>query len=189
MADFNIVDIATLSDSQREQAAAVLHLALSGMSMAYSDMSAAPGEAESIAEDPDRLALAALNAGRVIGWIGGIRSYGGHAWEVHPLAVHPGSQRQGVGRTLVSALERRAATEGAATLFLGTDDEFGGTNLFGVDLYRTPLDSLKHLQAASRHPFTFYLRMGFVVTGVIPDANGAGKHDIIMAKRIRSWGI
>lgn len=186
-ADFNIIDFASLSELQREQAAAVLNSALSGISSAYSELSLAREEVKSFAGDPERVAFAALRVGRVIGWIGAIRSYGGHAWELHPLVVHPASGRQGVGRALVSALEKHAAAHGATTLFLGTDDEFGGTNLFERDLYPEPLACLRELKAASGHPFAFYLRVGFFVTGVIPDANGPGKHDIIMAKRIGDW--
>ena len=184
MADFNIVDFATLSELQRDQAAAALHLAFSGVSRAYGNMSLARGEVQLLAESSDWVGFAALNGGRVIGWIGAIESYGGHAWELHPLVVHPESQRQGVGSALVSALEKRAAGDGVVTLFLGADDEYGGTSLFGRDLFPDPLDGLKQLKAASGHPFTFYLRMGFAVTGVIPDANGPGKHDIFMAKRV-----
>ena len=179
-----LLNFATLSDLQREQAAAVLHLAFSGVSRAYGTMSLARGEVQLLAESSDWVGFAALNGGRVIGWIGAIESYGGHAWELHPLAVHPESQRQGVGSALLAALEIRAAAVGAVTLFVGTDDEFGGTNLFSRNLYPEPLDSLKQLQAASAHPFTFYLRRGFVVTGIIPDANGPGKQDIFMAKRL-----
>ncbi|HEX5279345.1 MAG TPA: GNAT family N-acetyltransferase [Micropepsaceae bacterium] len=91
----------------------------------------------------------------MIGWIGAIESYGGHAWELHPLAVHPESQRQGVGSALLSALEIRAAADGAVTLFGGTDDGFGGTNLFGCNLYPEPLEALKKLRAASGHPSHF----------------------------------
>lgn len=134
-ADFNITDFATLSELQREQAAAVLNSALLGISPAYRELSLAFEEVKCAAGDSDRVAFAALRGGRVIGWIGAIRSYGGHAWELHPLVVDPASQRQGVGRALVSALEQHAAAQGATTLFLGTDDEFGGTNLFGRDPY------------------------------------------------------
>jgi hypothetical protein len=28
--------------------------------------------------------------------------------------------------------------------------------------------------------------MGYVITGIVPDANGRGKPDILMAKRVRS---
>jgi aminoglycoside 6'-N-acetyltransferase I len=35
-----------------------------------------------------------------------------------------------------------------------------------------------------RHPYEFYQRLGFVIVGVLPDANGLGKPDIYMAKRV-----
>jgi aminoglycoside 6'-N-acetyltransferase I len=35
------------------------------------------------------------------------------------------------------------------------------------------------------HPFLFYRRLGYVVTGVMPDANGAGLPDIYMSKSLR----
>jgi len=34
------------------------------------------------------------------------------------------------------------------------------------------------------HVFGFYQKLGYVVVGAIPDANGFGKPDILMAKRI-----
>jgi aminoglycoside 6'-N-acetyltransferase I len=45
-----------------------------------------------------------------------------------------------------------------------------------------------HARARNRgsHPFEFYLRVGYHIVGVIPDANGFGKPDILMAKRVRT---
>jgi aminoglycoside 6'-N-acetyltransferase I len=38
----------------------------------------------------DRISRVALdNSGTVLGWIGGIRQYEGHVWELHPLVVKP----------------------------------------------------------------------------------------------------
>jgi aminoglycoside 6'-N-acetyltransferase I len=34
------------------------------------------------------------------------------------------------------------------------------------------------------HPFFFYRKLGFEPAGLIPDANGFGKPDILMSKRI-----
>ena len=36
------------------------------------------------------------------------------------------------------------------------------------------------------HPYEFYQKLGYVIVGVIPDANGPGKPDIIMARRIEA---
>ena len=70
-------------------------------------------------------------------------------------------------------------------MWLGADDDFGGTNLFGTDLYPNVLEHLSQLSPATGHPFTFYRDRGFSVVGVLPDVDGAGRHDILMAKRIR----
>ena len=82
------------------------------------------------------------------------------------------------------ALEARARAEGAITLYLGTDDDFGGTNLFGRDLYPDVLSKAAQLAPTGVHASTFYRRLGFEVVGIIPDANGFGRPDILMAKRI-----
>ena len=34
------------------------------------------------------------------------------------------------------------------------------------------------------HPFLFYRKLGYVVTGVMPDANGRGRPDIYMSKAL-----
>lgn len=82
----------------------------------------------------DWLGHAALDGGRLVGWIGAIRTYS-HGWEIHPLVVAPDRQRRGIGSALMAALEARARREGVLTLFLGSDDDYGGTSLFGRDLW------------------------------------------------------
>ncbi len=137
--------------------------------------------------DADRIPLVALDAdGAVLGWIGAISVYDGNAWELHPLVVDPARQRRGVGRALVEALEERAAARGGGTMFLGTDDVPGWTSLAGVDVYGAVLGHLRDLRDVHGHPFAFYRRLGYEVVGMIPDANGFGKPDIFMAKRIRA---
>ena len=94
------------------------------------------------------------------------------------------AQRRGIGRALVADLEDRVRERGAVTLFLGTDDEDDRTSLGGIDLYPDPLQHLERLRNLRGHPFEFYRKCGFVVVGVLPDANGFGKPDIYMAKRV-----
>jgi aminoglycoside 6'-N-acetyltransferase I len=35
-----------------------------------------------------------------------------------------------------------------------------------------------------RHPYEFYQKLGFIIAGVMPDANGRGKPDIFLSKRV-----
>ena len=120
----------------------------------------------------------------VLGWIGAIREYDGHAWELHPLVVHRDHQGKGIGRALVADLERLVGERGGITLYLGTDDEDNMTTLSGADLYPDVTKHIANVRNLRRHPFAFYQKLGFVIVGVIPDANGLGKPDIIMAKRV-----
>jgi aminoglycoside 6'-N-acetyltransferase I len=132
----------------------------------------------------ERVCRVAVDGDEVTGWIGGIPLYGGNVYELHPLVVRADRQRRGIGRALVADLERIVAARGAHTLTLGSDDEVGLTSIGGVDLYPDPLRHLAALEDQGGHPLTFYRACGFVVTGVMPDANGPGKPDIFMAKRV-----
>ena len=126
-------------------------------------------------------------AGNAQGWIGGIEEYDGNVWELHPLVVREDCQRQGVGRALVLDFERQAIKRGACAIRLGTDDENNRTSVGGIDLYPNVLDSLRAIENLRQHPFEFYRKVGFEVVGIIPDANGFGKPDILMAKRVRPF--
>lgn len=133
----------------------------------------------------DRISRIAIDDdGQVIGWIGGLSLYDGHVWELHPLAVSTAHRGKGVGRALVNDLEAIAKARGGITLWLGTDDEDHQTSLAGVDLYPNVWEHITTIKNLRRHPFEFYQKIGFVIVGVMPDANGIGKPDIFMAKRI-----
>ena len=120
----------------------------------------------------------------VLGWIGGIKEYGGNVWELHPLVVRRDYQKKGIGRALVEDFEKQVKIRGGVTIRLGTDDENNRTSLGGIDLYPNVVDHLLEIKNLREHPFEFYQKLGFVITGVIPDANGFGKPDIFMAKRV-----
>jgi aminoglycoside 6'-N-acetyltransferase I len=135
--------------------------------------------------EAERICCAALNdEENLLGIIGGIPQYDGHVWELHPLAVQPNMQGKGIGKTLVADFEEQVQLRDGLTITLGSDDEDDMTSLSGVDLYENLWEKVRNIRNFKWHPFEFYQKMGYVITGVVPDANGVGKPDIIMSKRI-----
>ncbi|MBP0001471.1 MAG: GNAT family N-acetyltransferase [Cyanobacteria bacterium SID2] len=150
---------------------------------AYSTEAASKEVLESL--EANRLSRVAVSAsGEVLGWIGGIPSYDDRVWEIHPLVVRSDVRRRGIGQALVADLEILAQNRGGLTLWVGTDDECGQTSLSNVDLYPDVWTHVWQIRNLNRHPYEFYQKQGFVIVGVMPDANGRGKPDIYMAKRI-----
>jgi aminoglycoside 6'-N-acetyltransferase I len=132
----------------------------------------------------DRIALMAIADGRLTGFVGAAPHYGVTGWELHPLAVFPEFQGQGIGKALVRALEAEVLKKGGITLYLGTDDEFDKTSLSKVDLYDRLWERIASIRNLKKHPYEFYQKQGFQIVGVLPDVNGFGKPDIYMAKRL-----
>jgi aminoglycoside 6'-N-acetyltransferase I len=175
--------IQPLLPTHAEAAAALLHVGFAGISASWRSMAKAR---EEVAEclTPERIALCALHIDELVGWIGGIPGYDGRVWELHPLVVDTAFRGQGVGRMLVDALETAVRSAGGTGMWLGADDETGATSLAGVDLSGDPLPHLARITATRAHPLGFYRALGFVVCGVVPDANGPGKPDILLYKRL-----
>lgn len=135
--------------------------------------------------EEDRISrIAVEKGGQILGWIGGIKQYEGNVWELHPLVVKTGYRGRGIGRSLVQDLENCAKKRGGLTLWVGTDDEDNQTTLSGVNLYPKPAQHLLNIQNLNNHPYEFYQKCGFAIVGVMPDANGIGKPDIYLAKRL-----
>ncbi|MCW5874167.1 MAG: GNAT family N-acetyltransferase [Anaerolineales bacterium] len=187
----SIVDAAALPAEGRQQMAEILTAAFVRWPNAWPTLAEAQEELEEFAGaiaaggDSARIWRAALDDdGRVLGWIGGLPEYDGLVWELHPLAVDPGLQRRGIGRALVLDFEQRVAERGGLTIQLGSDDESNLTSLGGQDLFPRPLEKLLQIENLHDHPYSFYLKLGYEFIGVVPDANGFGKPDIIMGKRV-----
>jgi len=123
--------------------------------------------------------------GSLLGIIGGIPGYDGNVWELHPLAVQPLLQGQGIGQRLVEDFEVQVRSKGGLTITLGTDDEDGMTSLANTDLYENLWEKILDIRNLKGHPFEFYQKIGYIISGIVPDANGPGKPDILMAKRVR----
>ena len=131
-----------------------------------------------------KICRVAVDGENLLGIIGGIPGYDGNVWELHPLAVQPSLQGRGIGRALVEDLESQVRSSGGLTITLGSDDEDGMTSLSNTDLYNDLWEKIRDVRNLKRHPFEFYQKMGYIITGVVPDANGVGKPDILMAKKV-----
>jgi aminoglycoside 6'-N-acetyltransferase I len=133
---------------------------------------------------PNQISKVAIDdAGDVVGWIGGKPQYA-KVWELHPLVVRGNCQGQGIGRALVAELEKVVKARGGLTILLGSDDENALTSLSGIDLYPNLFDKIANIKNLRAHPYEFYQKIGFSIVGVVPDANGFGKPDILLAKRV-----
>jgi aminoglycoside 6'-N-acetyltransferase I len=180
---FTIEDLTATDRDRVEQTARLLHSAFSPLGV-WTTMAEARHEVvDSVADD--RVSRIALDADEtVLGWIGAIRQYDGLVWELHPIVVAEEWRRHGVGRALIADLEAILATRGALTLWAGSDDLAGETSLGGIDLYPALPNALSTVRSWGRHALPFYLRLGFHIIGVMPDANGPGRPDIYLGKRI-----
>lgn len=177
-----ITNMKDLDKSQLAEAAVLLHKSLP---IGWANFAEAEEEIEERLV-PGNTLLAALEDGHVLGW-GGILAptYDGLVYELHPLAVRADCRGRGVGSAIVHALEEAARQQGGKTIWLGADDEKGEgeTSLAGVDLF-DDLPAKLAAFAPGTHQTAFYMKLGYRIIGVMPDANGQGKPDIYMGKRL-----
>ena len=130
-------------------------------------------------------ARAALDeSARVLGWVGGLPQYHGKVWELHPLVVAVAVRARGIGRALVLDFEEQVRARGGLSVLLGSDDESNLTTLSGIDLYDDLPAKLATARGSRPHALEFYRKLGYAIIGVVPDANGRGKPDIILGKRV-----
>ena len=95
------------------------------------------------------------------------------------ITVDPRRQGKGIGSLLLRELEARAARRGIIGIMLGTDDEEYGTSLSAVDLDGgNVFREAERIRNLKRHPYEFYLKNGYAIVGVVPNANGRRKPDI-----------
>jgi aminoglycoside 6'-N-acetyltransferase I len=179
-----IVDLSPTDTARIEAIAAIVYEAFADFSPEYLPTLAAAHEAVMELFEPDCLSRVALaEDDQVAGWVGGRHAYG-RLWELHPLAVAAAYRRRGCGRLLVQDLAREVAARGGLTLEVSTSDESDRTNIYARDLYADPLAALRELRSTREHPLDFYLRIGFKLVGLMPDAEGLGKHSIHFAMRV-----
>ena len=130
------------------------------------------------------VAVGLLLSGKLAGWVG-IRPMYDKVWELHPLVVGVEYQMKGIGTRLLEEIETIARGLGLSGLFLGSDDEDFRTSLSAIDILDSNvLEALSTIVNLNRHPFEFYRKNGYFVVGIVPDANGRRKPDILMWKRL-----
>ena len=88
----------------------------------------------------------------------------------------------------IRCFEERVRERKGYTISLGADDENNMTSVSGIDLYPDVLGHLSNIRNIKGHPYEFYQKMGYTIVGILPDANGPGKPDIYMAKRVGDAG-
>ena len=178
-----IVNMQTLSHTQLTQAAQMLS---DELPLGWPTLADAEAEVnERWSDEPDALFLAAVDDGEVVGWCGILPQYDGKVFELHPLVVRHDRQRKGIGVALVNEIANTARERGGLTLWAGADDEKPGgeTSFANADLFDNLPKRIQEFDPGS-HQAAFYMKLGFKIIGVMPDANGIGKPDIYLAKRL-----
>ena len=138
-----------------------------------------------LSNKPGALYFAAIENEEVAGWCGILPEYCGRVFELNPLVVRHDMQRKGIGTALMDEAEKTARGAGGITLWIAADDERPGgeTSFANVDLYDNLPKRMQEFEPGA-HQTAFYMKLGYKIVGVMPDANGNGKPDIFLAKRL-----
>jgi len=188
VSSFRIINLTADQPDLVEQTAALLQRTFRRRSQEWQDLASARHAVIASLKDGEISRIAVDDSSNVVGWVGGHSMYAGHVWEIHPLVVAEEHRKLGLGRALIQDLENLVREKGALTLWAGSDDEHDETSLSGADLYADIPGAIQGIRNLADHPYAFYLKVGFRIVGVMPDANGPGKPDIFLAKRVRRAG-
>ena len=120
---------------------------------------------------------------KVLAWTIGAEIYD-VTWELELLVVRRISKLKGIGKNMLEDFEEQVKNRCGTAVFLGSDDENNRTSLGGIELYPNPLQHLANIKNLGGHPYEFYQKCGYTITGVIPHANGFGKPDIWLTTHI-----
>lgn len=177
-----IVDLTECDAVWIEAVARFLHPCFARFSPTWlPDHAACLGEVRESFE-PERRSRVLVEDGQAVAWIGAFEDE--HAWEIHPIAVAPGAQRNGYGLRLVDDVIELARAAGAVSVWAGTSDETGSTSFSALDLYANPAAAFGPWTAHPEYPVNFWFKTGFSLVGVLPDDEGLGKPGLHFARRI-----
>lgn len=179
--NINSVTLMEITTENEHYANSVKRLLIEAFPQSYANISS-----EEIREyfTDDRILILALYENVAIGMVGAIKQYGITGWELHPLIVSKKYQNMHLGTMLLAALESKVKALGGIMIYLGSDDVFNQTTLSNTDLYDHLYEKIQNIKNLDHHPYEFYQKNGYKIVGVFPDANGLGKPDIWLAKRL-----
>ncbi len=182
------VDIGRSEDLKRQAAKVLAETFVAAGNDIWANPHVARQEVDECTAEPN-ICIGLCDGDVLLGWVG-LRPMYEKTWELHPMAVSPRHQKHGVGRQLLEEIEARARERGIIGIALGTDDEREQTSLARVDIDADNVfTEISRIENLDRHPFEFYKKCGYIVVGIIPNANGPRKPDIWMWKDIRERSL
>ncbi|MCL1987975.1 MAG: GNAT family N-acetyltransferase [Firmicutes bacterium] len=123
-------------------------------------------------------------ADQLIGWVG-LRPAYKFTWELHPLVLAIEHHGKGYGTILMTELEKLAKSKGITGIYVGSDDETAKTSLSQVDITSQNIfHEMATIKNYDKHPYEFYQKCGYFIVGIVPNANGKHKPDIMLWKDI-----
>jgi aminoglycoside 6'-N-acetyltransferase I len=121
----------------------------------------------------------------LIGWCG-LRQMYEKTWELHPIVIKKEFHGKKYGKKLLGEIEKIACENGIIGIAAGSDDETNSTSLSEKEINGENIfEEIKNIKNYKNHPFEFYKKCGYIIIGIIPNANGQNKPDIWLWKDIR----
>lgn len=180
---YTIIDIAEEPGYRSTAAKILMETFMDKGISAWPDMPSAMQEVDECVAKPN-ICIGLLLGDVLAGWVG-LRPLYKKTWELHPLVVVPHHQGKGIGRVLVRELEKKARASGIIGVVLGTDDEHHKTSISQVQITEENIfEEMKKISNINRHPYEFYKKCGYMIVGIVPNANGMNKPDIWMWKNL-----
>ena len=121
----------------------------------------------------------------LIGWAS-IRPMYEKTWELHSLVIKKKYHGKKYGKILLNEIEKKALLNGIIGLVAGADDVTNSTSLSDKEINGENIfEEIKNIKNYKNHPFEFYIKCGYNIIGIVPNANGQNKPDIWLWKDIR----
>ena len=121
----------------------------------------------------------------LIGWVCLSPMYE-KTWELHPMVIKTEFQGKGYGKILLNELERIAREMGIIGIILSSGEETNKTSLSEKEIIGEKIiGEIEKIKNYKNHPYEFYIKCGYSIYGLIPNAYGLNKPDIMLWKDIR----